>query len=71
VYHANEDPDDRLGRMKDALIESPTADDPTEVWGPPERWPAWTDTVSARLGRPLFPQERFDDLPDDVPDPEF
>ena len=38
------DTNDRAGKLLDALIESPTADDPDEIWGDPTNWPEWTDT---------------------------
>jgi hypothetical protein len=50
--------------LADFLIEH--GDDPNE--GPPESWPWWTDLGQFELGRAFFPQEVFDDLPDEDDD---
>jgi len=54
------------GLLADALLEH-NPDDPN--FGPPYRWPCWTDDITVGVGPPLDPGEVIPDPPAPQPDP--
>jgi hypothetical protein len=67
-HHDTNGNHDALGLLADALAEAP--DETTEVFGPPETWPAWPDDLVVGVGPAFFREESFDD-PDQLPGEEL
>jgi len=63
IADSQPDRNDCLGLLHDALAEH-QPDEPD--FGDPESWPRAYDSIRVCLGPAIFPQERFDPLPDNV-----